>query len=108
MNYYRVNDKLLIPQSESHHDYGYEDYNDFFTAMRERCRKYAGLTGLELRHSERLVMLRLYDEDGDLTRREAWFPRFMLSPTPPPVATVHEHAEDDEVERELDKIFGFF
>lgn len=107
MTYYRVNDKLRIPQSASHHDYGYEDYNDFFIAMRNRHAKYAGQTGLALREKNMLILLRLYDEDGELTRREAWFPRFMLSPTPAPVVTTPIYDEDYEIERELDKVFGF-
>lgn len=100
--YYKVNDTpfprdIPISADNSYHDYGFERPYDFLRAVNELHRRFVGQVGKVI--DERTDMLRLKFAGGT-----SWVPTFMLTRVPPPVT---DEEPDDEVERLLDRIFGF-
>lgn len=102
--YYQVLDELRIPKHVTQHDFGFEDYNDFFVALRKQHELFAGRIGAVADQRDDRVCLLLCDERGLPTKQREWFPRWMLKRT---VQPVEDDEDSDPIEELLDKVYGF-
>lgn len=97
---YRVKDSLsFIPRD--FHQFGYENENDFSSALHRLHGRWRGWTGIEVGRRNGFIRLRFVGIYGDVSN--VWLPDFMLERVPEPIGG----SDDDNTEELLNDIFGF-
>lgn len=87
-----------------HLRHGYEDRDDFAAALRRLIEHWGGRVGERIGERNKFLMLRFHDTPGGRPD-ETWLPLYLLKPVDKPVYL--QNPEHDNIEEELDRIFGF-
>ena len=104
--FYQVITDLYHLRLPDHHQYGYETERDFLHALYQLRDYWKERIGecIEERYTFRL--LRFHDTPGGKPD-EAWLPDCLLAQVDTPDYMMESDSSDDEIEAELDRIFGF-
>lgn len=89
-----------------HLEHGYEDKYDFADALRTITRPFGGRVGECIDERHGFLRLRFHDTPGGKPD-EKWVPRYLLTEATRPDYMDALEEEPDEIERELDRAFGF-
>ena len=102
--FFRVCTSLDGLPVNDHLSHGYEDRQDFILALRRLIDYWGGRVGERAGERNKFLLLRFHDTPGGRPDK-AWLPLYMLSPCPVPDYMKEE--EEDPIEEELDRAFGF-
>lgn len=102
--FYLVLPTLQYDRSE-HHLYGYETENAFSTAINNLFLQWRNHVGECIDRRFGFLRLRFCNCYGG--HEDVWLPKFMVRQTAPPEESPVQDDEEAEIEKTLDKVFGF-
>lgn len=103
--FYRVASDFRDAPLRDHHFHGFETMDEFEQALRRLVKRWKGRIGEAITERHDFILLRFHDTPGGKPDEE-WLPRYLLKPSPMPEYMLDKTAQD-EMEKELDDIFGF-
>lgn len=104
--FYTVNFEIRKAPFADYMMHGYESKWKFYKALSKLADKWQGRTGECVGERHGFLRLRFHDTPGG-TPDEEWIPDYMLEPAEMPDYVREMYEERDEVEEELDRVFGF-
>ncbi len=105
--FYQVTSDWWNLKTSDHLEHGYEEEADYRRALHRLIDRWKNRIGEKIDERYDFIRLRFHDTPGGLPDEE-WFPILLLHSVPiPDYLARQESSSSDEIEKELNRAFGF-